>query len=127
VYYIDTVHLSTGCVDAVEAANACNTSASNDALAMRYAEKLRLPVTAGSDIHNCSQIESGNIFGTYLDKKMETIQDYVKAVREHTVAGLRIPSGRCDFHGDETVSLPVDIRDAKDRSTGQDLWDFLKQ
>ncbi|GHV76406.1 hypothetical protein AGMMS49942_12270 [Spirochaetia bacterium] len=127
VYYIDTIHLSTGCVDAVEAANAGNTSTSNDALAMRYAEKLGLPVTAGSDIHHSGQIESGDIFGTYLDKKMDTIQDYVQAVRENNLAGLRIPPGRCAIHGDEAVTLPVDIRDAKDRSTGQDLWEFLEQ
>jgi hypothetical protein len=127
VYYISTIHLSTGCVDAVEAGNAGNTSASNDALALRYAEKLGLPVTAGSDIHHCSQIETGQIFGTYLDEKMGTIQDYVQAVRENTIAGLRIPPGRCDFHGDETVTLPVDIRDTQDRSTGQDLWEFLEQ
>ncbi|MDR1596656.1 MAG: PHP domain-containing protein [Treponema sp.] len=126
-YYIDTIHLSAGCVDAVEAGNACNTSASQDALALRYAEKLGLPVTAGSDIHNIAQIAAGRIFGTYLDKKMETIQDYVKAVRENTIAGIKTSPGRCDFHGNETVSLPVDIRDANDRSTGQDMWEFLER
>jgi hypothetical protein len=123
--YISTIHLSSGCVDAVEAANAGNTSPAYNALAMAYAAKLGLPVTAGSDIHSLRQFETGQIFGVYLDKKLNTIQDYVKAIKEHTIAGLHIPPGHCDLTGRETVSLPVDIRDANDRSTGEDLWDFL--
>ncbi|AEF84448.1 putative PHP domain protein [Treponema primitia ZAS-2] len=127
VYYIDTVHLSTGCVDAVEAANAGNASPAYDAAAKRYAGKLGLPVTAGSDIHNCKQIKAGQIFGVYLDKKLDTIQDYVRAIREHTITGLRIPQGRCDFFNKKDITLPVDIRDADDRSTRQSLWDFLER
>ena len=125
-YYIETIHLSTGCVDGVEAANAGNHSQSYDALAMRYAERLGLPVTAGSDIHSAEDLQRGVVFGVYLDKKMNSIRDYVKAIREHTILSLHISPGRCDYYGNETVSLPVDIRDAEDRSTRQDLWDFLE-
>jgi hypothetical protein len=127
VYYIDTVHLSAGCVNAVEAANAGNASPAYDAVAMAYAGTLGLPVTAGSDIHNRNQIETGQTFGVYLDKRMDTIQDYVKAIREHTIAGLRIPKGRCNSYLKKDIALPVDIRDAQDRSTGQNLWEFLEQ
>jgi predicted metal-dependent phosphoesterase TrpH len=125
-YYIRGIHLSTGCVDAVEVANAGNRSQSYDALALWYAERLGLPATAGSDIHSADDVRQGETFGVYLDKKMKTIQDYVKAIQEHTIQGLRISPGRCDFQGNETVSLPVDIRDAEDRSTDQDLWEFLE-
>ncbi|MDR3145169.1 MAG: PHP domain-containing protein, partial [Treponema sp.] len=88
--YIRKIHLSTGCVDAVEAANGGNQQAW-DALAMRYARKLRLPVTAGSDIHHAGQFETGEIFGVYLTEKMNTIHDYVRAIRENRIAGLRMP------------------------------------
>ncbi|MDR1949955.1 MAG: PHP domain-containing protein [Spirochaetaceae bacterium] len=122
--YIQGIHLSTACVDAVEAANGGNQR-DWDALAMRYARKLGLPVTAGSDIHYLGQFEAGNIFGVYLENKMNTIQDYVNAIRENRIAGLRIPQDRCLFTGRETVSLPVDIRDRNDRSTSLSLRDLL--
>jgi hypothetical protein len=125
-YYINCVHLSTGCVDAVEAANGGNSEQSYDALAWAYAKKLKLPVTAGSDIHCAGDIRPETAFGIYLDKKMETIEDYVKAIRSNAIQGLRTPPGRCDFHGDETVRLPVDIRDSRDRSTRMDITQLLK-
>jgi hypothetical protein len=124
--YIKKIVLSGGCVDAVEAANAGNHEQSYDALAMRYAERLGLPATAGSDIHDAAQAGDGDrLFGVYLDKKMETIADYVTAIREKKPAGLRMEKGRCDWTGNETVSLPADLRDADGRSTGRDLWELL--
>jgi hypothetical protein len=122
--YIRTIHLSTGCVDAVEAANGGNQPAW-DALAMRYARKLKLPVTAGSDIHHTGHFETGNIFGVYLEEKINSIGDYVRAVLENRIAGLRIPLDRCEFTGAERVSLPVDIRDRNDRSTRRSLGELL--
>ncbi|MDR0567976.1 MAG: PHP domain-containing protein [Spirochaetaceae bacterium] len=125
-YYINTVHLSTGCVDAVEAANAGNHSQSYDALAMRYAQKLRLPVSAGSDIHRAEDVRAGETFGVYLPQKLTSILDYVKAVRERRITGLHIPPGRCDYSGNETITLPVDIRDAQDKSTRKNIRRFLE-
>ncbi|GHV88036.1 hypothetical protein AGMMS50267_03960 [Spirochaetia bacterium] len=122
--YIRTIHLSTGCVDAVEAANAGNAPAF-DILALRYAKRLGLPVTAGSDIHYAGDIASDVVFGVYLDNRMETIHDYVRAIRENSIAALRVPNGRWDSQGDVTPSLPVDIRDADDKGTWQDFWEFL--
>ncbi|GHV87586.1 hypothetical protein AGMMS50255_8820 [Spirochaetia bacterium] len=66
------------------------------------------------------------VFGVYLDKKMKNIGDYVEAIKGNAIAGLKISAGRCDSHGNETLSLPVNILDADERDTGQDLWDFLK-
>ena len=122
--YIRGIHLSTGCVDAVEAANGGNEPAW-DALAMRYARNLELPVTAGSDIHHVNQIETGPLFGVYLEERMRSIADYVKAVKEKRIAGLRLPPGRCDFTGHEVISLPVDIRDGNDRRSPRELSSLL--
>ncbi|MDR3139847.1 MAG: PHP domain-containing protein [Treponema sp.] len=124
-YYIDCIHLSPEWVHAVEAANAGNNEQSYDALAKRYAEKLGLPVTAGSDIHRLADVKEGTAFGVYLDKKMETIADYVEAVKTGTIAGLRISEGRCDYRGNERVKLPVRIRDKRGRPIRQDLESFL--
>jgi hypothetical protein len=124
-YYINCVHLSSGCVDAVEAANAANSDPSYDALAWVYAKKLKVPVTAGSDIHYAEDVRPDTAFGVYLNKRMETIDDYVAAIRGNAISALKISPGRCDFHGYEQVMLPVDIRDNRDKSTGRGLTEFL--
>ncbi|GHT66206.1 hypothetical protein FACS1894110_09480 [Spirochaetia bacterium] len=125
-YYIRSITLAPALVDAVEAANAGNHEQYYDALALRYAKKLGLPVTAGSDVHDTVQLAAGDVFGVYLNKKMETIADYAAAIRGNAIAGLKMPHGRCDSRGDEKAVLPVDILDAEERSAAQDLWDFLK-
>jgi hypothetical protein len=126
-YYIDCIHLSTGCVDAVEAANGGNQESSYDALALAYAQKLGLPVTAGSDIHHVDQQQTETMFGVYLDKKMTAISDYVKALKTNTLAGIHTTPDRCDLRGNERIKLPVDIRNARDRSTRRDIWEFLSR
>ena len=123
-HYISCICLSSGCVDAVEAANNGNERY-EDAFALVYARRLGLPVTAGSDIHRALDMYAGNVFGVYLDKKLETIGDYVEAVKNNTLGKLKIPPGRCEFRGDERIGLPVDIRDSRDKSTGKDLAEFL--
>jgi len=124
-HYIDCIHLSSGCVDAVEAANSGNNEQSYDALAWAYAKRIKAPVTAGSDIHFAGDITRDTVFGVYLGKKMENIGDYVNAVRENAIKGLKIPPEHFDFRKDPGVVLPVDIRDSQDRSTGMDLMSFL--
>ena len=123
--YISKIILSTGCVDAVEVANATNFEQSYDGLAMRYAQNLGLPYTAGSDTHDARQVYADSVFGVYVQKKMKTIQDYVKAICTKNIAGIKISEGRCDYYGDEKVNLPVIIRDDKDHITGQNWKKFI--
>jgi hypothetical protein len=123
--YIKTIHLAPKLVDAVEIANGCNDP-EWDALASEYALRAGLPATAGSDIHEVNQFYDGNIFGVRLDKKAETIQDFVAAIRNRAIAGLKITPGRSVFQGGEKPGLPVDLRDENDRETGRDFWDFMR-
>jgi hypothetical protein len=83
-------------------------------------------MTAGSDIHDARLAVEELSYGVILDEKIKTVRDYAKAVRTNNIRGLRTAPGRCDFYGRERVRLPVDIRDARDRSTGQDLWLFFQ-
>jgi len=122
-HYIGCIRLYTG-VDAVEAANSGNQP-SFDALAWAYAHKIGLPVTAGSDIHYAGDVLSDVVFGIYMDKKMDSIGDYVDAIRNNTIAGVNIPEGHCDLQGDERILLPVDIRDNYGRAINKDIWKFL--
>jgi hypothetical protein len=125
--YIRVIHLSTVLVDAVEIANRGNKPAW-DALAAKYARRLGLPVTAGSDIHSVDDLNAPEpAYGVYLNERLSGPADYVRAIRENTIAGLRVPGGdRREFAGDLTPRIPVDIRDGDDQSTWQDLGEFLK-
>jgi len=80
-------------VNAVEAANSGNNQIS-DALAWVHAKQLKLPITAGSDIHYAKDIHPSIVFGVYLEKRMESIADYVNAIINNTITGLSIPKNR---------------------------------
>ena len=123
--HIRRVVLSTGCVDAVEAGNATNMDQSYDALAHRYAQKLGLPVTAGSDMHDTHQVRDFAVFGTYTQKKLATIKDFVDTVRSGSISGIHVDEGRCRYRGSEQVALPVEIRDEHDSiitTRWKDFW-----
>jgi predicted metal-dependent phosphoesterase TrpH len=123
--YISRIVLSSGCVDAVETANAGNLEQSYDALAMRYALKLGLPFTAGSDTHDSRQITGDGVFGIYVKEKIKTIGELANVICTNGIAGIKITEGRCDYYGDETVVLPVVVRDKNDHITNKNWKDFI--
>jgi len=116
--YISRVVLSTGCVDGIEVANSGN-EINADALAFRYAAKLNKTMTAGTDIHDAKSAKYEYVLGVYLEKKMNSIADYVRAVCDNKIAGLKVDESRLIFHGTENVALPVDVRDKDDKVTGK--------
>ena len=99
-------------------ANGGHEDISFDALAYRYAQKLGKPMTAGTDIHDASMIYNEDIFGVYLDKKLESIADYVHIILNNQITGLKTDMSRFEFHGTERVNLPVDVRDERDKVIG---------
>jgi len=125
--HIRRVILSTGCVDAVEAANTGNIEQSYDALAMRYAQKLGLPVTAGTDIHDARYICNGWAFGVFTQKRLKSIADFVDVVCNGGIVDINICAGRCDYFGDEQIKIPIDIRDRHDASTGKSWQEFIQE
>lgn len=124
-YYIPRIILSTGCVDGIEAVNGGHEDVSNDALAFRYAQNIGKTVTAGSDIHDASDIYYGEIFGVYSDKKLNSIGDFVDMILKNNVAGLKVDESRIKYKGTERVIVPVEIRDDQDRITRKKLKDYL--
>ena len=124
--YIRRVVLSTGCVDAVEVANATNFEQSYDALALRYAKKMKFPATAGSDMHGVGQFrDGGGVFGIYVNDRMHTVDDLVNVILNNHISDLSISNGRCVYYGDEDIVIPVDVRDRDDKSTGKKWKDFI--
>ena len=124
-YYIPKIILSAGCVDGIEAVNGGHVDVSNDALAFRYAQKLGKPVTAGSDIHDASDIYYGEIFGVYSEKKLDNIGDFVNLILKNEIAGLRVDESRLKYKGIEKVSVPVEIRNEQDRVTRRKLKEYI--
>ena len=123
--YIKKLVLSTGCVDAVEIANYGNHKESFDALAMRYAKRLGLPVIAGSDVHAVQCVYAGDVFGVYLDKKLSCAGDLAEAILNNQISGLKIYPGRCNYRGNETISLPLEVRDSEDCVINKKLEELI--
>jgi len=123
--YIPKVVLSTGCVDAVEVANGGHEDPSYDALACRYAKKIGKPATAGTDIHDASDISYNELFGVYVDKKLTSITDYVNIILNNKISSLKVDKERLKFKGTETITLPFEIRDEEDKVTGKHWRDFI--
>jgi len=123
--YIPRIVLSAGCVDGVEVVNGGHEDESCDALAYRYAQKLGKPAIAGTDIHDASGIQYGELYGVYSEKKLDSIEDFVSMILNNKVSGLKTDESRLDFHGTEKVRLPVEIRDNEDRIIKRSWKEFI--
>ena len=93
-HYMDRIRLGLLYCDAVEAANAGNEPL-DDARAWRLAREKNLTVTAGSDNH-CGT--GWPLYGVVLEKRLTSIQDYVKMIMDHCTIQLFIPEGRFELN-----------------------------
>jgi len=124
-WYIERLVLSAGCVDAVEVANGAHDDFSFDACACRYAKHIGKPMLTGSDIHDVSLIHHGVIFGVYLNKKLESISDFVNVICNNEIAGLKADESRFEIRGKVKINIPVEIRDKNDKITGKHWKEFI--
>ena len=123
--YISKIVLSPSCVDAVEIVNGGHEDVSFDALASCYAKKIGKTVTAGTDIHDASDLDYNEIFGIYSDKKLKNISDYVSMVLNDGITGLRVNEDRIKYNGTENVRMPVEIIDINDEITDKHWKDYI--
>ncbi len=77
---VDRVILFPDLIDAVETVNANRTNLSNYR-ALKYAQMLDLPQTAGSDIHSIFQTRLGSVV---TDRRLTDIHDYIKTIKDGT-------------------------------------------
>ena len=77
--YIKYILLAPKYCDGIEVANACN-DAFSDVYARRYAREYGLPVTAGSDIHDCSNFAPERLMGVEVDTPLVSAADYGRRV-----------------------------------------------
>lgn len=114
--YVIKISLNT-CVHAVEAFN-CGNRPVDDIYALAYARHYGYTVTAGSDMH-C--IRPGQpLYGVVFDTPLESIGDYVRAIRGKTPFGVHTPLGR----GEGTVTpleRPYEMLDGEENPVPWDV------
>ncbi|MBQ2823658.1 MAG: histidinol-phosphatase [Oscillospiraceae bacterium] len=83
--YIKKITLIPDNVGAVEIINSSHFDEKMNDRAKWYAESFNLPVTAGSDSHDAKNLLGG---GISVEKPLETIFDYIEAVKKRSIAKL---------------------------------------
>ena len=124
--YINRIILSTGCVDAVEVGNGGHDDPSNDELARCYAKTIGKPAVSGTDIHDASWIYNNQRFGIFSEKKLNSIDDYVKLILNNNINGIVPEVKNPQVCEKPRVSIPVEIRDENDRVSGRNWKDFVR-
>ena len=93
--YMDRIRLGPEFADGIEVANAGNDPL-DDARAWRYGREKGLVMTAGSDNHRSP---AAMLFGVALEKRLTSIDDYVKMILNQNEIGLYVPEGRFELTG----------------------------
>ena len=88
--YMNHIRLGLRFCDGIEVANAGNEQL-DDARAWLYGQEFGLVMTAGSDNHRGT---GWPLYGVALEKRLTSIADYVKMIRDHYAFELLIPEDR---------------------------------
>ena len=123
--YNHTIYLSQWLCDAVEVYNSGNAPEWNR-LAMRYAEVIGVPGTAGSDNHCADTMRPDRLAGVAFDRPLQDIGDYVAAILNRQPFGLYIPSPAGPWTEAVAPDLPCKWLDRDGRDTGIDVMARLK-
>ena len=124
--YNHTIYLSHALCDGVEGFNAKNEPEWNS-LAVRYADIMGLPVTAGSDNHCAETMEPEQLAGVVFDRPLENVGDYVRAILEKRAFGLSLPYEPERWTEKVTPDLPCRWLDRDGEDTHADVMEILKR
>jgi hypothetical protein len=91
--YMDRIRLGLHFCDGIEVANAGNDQM-DDARAWLYGKENHLVMTAGSDNH-CGV--NWPLYGVAFEKRLTSIEEYVKIIKNKYPIQLYIPEGRLTF------------------------------
>ena len=91
--YMKRIRVGIAFCDGIEAAN-CGNDPLDDARAYRMGRAMNLVMTAGSDNHRSPAPE---LYGVELEKRLTSIDDYVKIILEKGHIGLHVPEERFAF------------------------------
>jgi len=111
--YIRNVNVHPFQCDAMEASNFGNPP-EQDILAYNFCKNRGITMTSGSDIHNKSVIPSTTC-GMLFDKPLESIHDYVDAIKSGKGFRPLISPDRMDPLEDATMHLPTYLYDENNK------------
>ena len=123
--YNHTIYLSHALSDGVEGVNVGNDPRWNS-LAMRYAEIIGLPITAGSDNHCADTMQPEKLAGVAFDQPLENVGDYVSAILEKRPFGLHVPYVCEKWTEAIAPDLPSKWLDREGLDTHEDVMDILR-
>jgi len=118
--YNHTIYLAQYLCDGVEAFNAGNEPDWNS-LALRYAQVIGKPMTAGSDNHNADAMGPGKLAGVAFDAPLRDIRDYVNAILDNRSFALHIPCPAPSWTPAIRPALPARWLDESGEDTGADV------
>ena len=104
--YIHTIYLWPYCCDGAEVVNTSNEDAWNT-LALRYAESLGLPVTAGSDNHHADRMAVENLGGVLFDEPLTSGRDFARRILARGEWSLHLPHPMLPYTADMIPEKPV--------------------
>lgn len=110
--YLSAVNVHPHQVDAFEAFNFGNLPYM-DAFASTYCREHGINMTSGGDVHH-PNTPADSVCGMLFDKPLESIMDYVEAVKTGTGYTPMAPDDRRVIQPDDCFHLPVYMFDEKD-------------
>ena len=123
--YNHAITLSPSITDGAEGFNAANEMPWNT-LALRYAQVMGLPVTAGSDNHCADTMTAEKLAGVTFDRPLRSIRDYVRAIVEKRPFGLHLPVQPPVWTESVTPDLPTTWLDENGSPVARDTIRVLK-
>ena len=123
--YNHAITLSPSITDGAEGFNAANEMPWNT-LALRYAQVMGLPVTAGSDNHCADTMTAEKLAGVTFDRPLRSIRDYVHAIVEKRPFGLHLPVQPPVWTESVTPDLPTTWLDENGSPVARDTIRVLK-
>lgn len=122
--YLSEVYVHPHQCDAFEVANAGNPYEQNR-MAYRYAKEHGITMTAGSDIHEAGFTGNGNVYGMVFDKPLNSIADFVAAIKKGVGFSLHVPKAQLEWRGGTSNHLPIFIFDRENRPVAADTLEQI--
>ncbi|MBQ6647176.1 MAG: histidinol-phosphatase [Clostridia bacterium] len=122
--YITKIHLQLRGLDAIEGVNTGNKP-HEDALALKYAAFLGLPVTGGSDIHNVQTATAERLCAVEFDEPLLSGADYARRLRCGKAPAIRYPVGRLEGVWPQLPATPWEAGTTDEIDTRFKLEDII--